>query len=107
MNTTQSNYVLQLASGATKRIPDPSGVEITCTRGSIWITLEGILYDVVLTAGTADDTFVTRSHRSALVYALGDSQIVVKPTAAALLHSQVTFSPTSYDQPTYLHAVAA
>lgn len=107
MNTTQSTYVLQLAGGLTKRIPDPADVEITCTSGSIWITLEGIMYDVVLTAGTADDTFVTRSHRSALVYALGDAQFVVKPTAAALSRAHVSLSPASRDQPTYLHALAA
>ena len=96
MKTTASANAFPLVKAATKRIPDPAGLEITCTRGSIWITLEGILHDVILTAGTGDDTFTTRSHRSALIYALSDSQIVVAAPAVAAPATQ--FAPTRGEQ---------
>lgn len=88
MKTASSANAFRLAKAATKRIPDPAGREITCTSGSIWITLEGILHDVILSAGTGDDTFVTRSHRSALIYALSDAQIVVAEPAVTATHTQ-------------------
>ena len=88
MKATTPTNAFSLAKAATKRIPDPAGLEITCTSGSIWITLEGILHDVILTAGTSDDTFVTRSHRSALIYALGDAQIVVSAPAVTATQAQ-------------------
>ena len=87
MKTTTSTNAFSLDKAATKRIPDPAGLEITCTSGSVWITLEGILHDVILTAGTSDDTFITRSHRSALIYALTESQIVIAAPAAAVNHT--------------------
>ena len=84
MKTTTANNAFSLAESSTKRIPDPAGLEIICTSGSIWITLENILHDVILTAGSADDTFVTRSHRSALIYALSDAQVLIAaPVATA------------------------
>ena len=99
MKATTPTNAFSLAKAATKRIPDPAGLEITCTSGSIWITLEGILHDVILTAGTSDDTFVTRSHRSALIYALGDSQIVVSAPAVAATHAQFGQVPLHCEQP--------
>ena len=92
MKTTHSTNTFSLAKAATKRIPDPAGLEITCTSGTIWITLENILHDVILTAGTAEDTFVTRSHRSALIYALTDAQFLIAPpapTASDIRHTPV------------------
>lgn len=83
MTSTTATRTFSLAIATTKRIPDPAGLVITCTSGSIWITLEGIMYDVILAAGTADDTFVTRSHRSALIYALDDSEIVLATRSVA------------------------
>ena len=66
-----------LARQALMRIDDPAGLEITATRGSIWLTLDGDLRDVILTAGTADDSFTTTEHRTAILYALTDSQVIV------------------------------
>ena len=94
MNTTTSTHTFSLAKAATKRIPDPAGLEITCTRGTIWITLESILHDVILTAGTAEDTFVTRSHRSALIYALSDAQFLIAAPAETTTYTQ--HSPTQW-----------
>lgn len=98
MKATTPTNAFSLVKAATKRIPDPAGLEITCTGGSIWITLEGILHDVILTAGTSDDTFVTRSHRSALIYALGDSQIVVSAPAVTASHAQFGQAQTYAEQ---------
>ena len=66
-----------LAHQALMRIDDPAGLEITATRGTIWLTLDGDLRDFILTAGTSDDTFITTEHRTAILYALTDSQIDV------------------------------
>jgi hypothetical protein len=66
-----------LARQATMRINDPAGLEITAMRGTIWLTLDSDLRDVILTAGTANDTFVTAEHRTAILYALADSQVSV------------------------------
>lgn len=99
MKTTTPNNAFSLVKAATKRIPDPAGLEITCTSGSIWITLEGILHDVILTAGTSDDTFVTRSHRSALIYALSESQIVVSAPAVSVCHTPFGQAQMHCEQP--------
>lgn len=77
MKPATLNNVRPLAKATTMRVPDPAGQEITCTRGRIWITLDGILQDFILTADTPEDTFVTTSDRNALLYALDDSQISV------------------------------
>ena len=99
MTTTHSTNAFSLAKAATKRIPDPAGLENTCTSGTIWITLESILHDVILTAGTAEDTFVTRSHRSALIYALSDSQFLIAAPALAATHTQHSPAHWQRDQP--------
>ena len=100
MKTSTSANAFSLTKAATKRIPDPAGIEMTCTSGSIWITLEGILHDVILTAGTAEDTFITRSHRSALIYALSDSQVVIATPAFAAIHTQHAPAQRQGDQAT-------
>ncbi len=99
MNTTTSTNAFSLAKAATKRIPDPAGLEITCTSGTIWITLESILHDVILTAGTGEDTFVTRSHRSALIYALSDAQFLIATPAETTSYVQHAPAQWQGDQP--------
>ena len=99
MNTTTSTNAFSLRKADTKRIPDPAGLEITCTRGTIWITLESILHDVILTAGTGEDTFVTRSHRSALIYALSDAQFLIATPAESTSYVQHAPAPWQCDQP--------
>ncbi len=66
-----------LAHQALLRINDPAGLEITATCGSIWLTLDGDLRDIILPAGTKGDTFITTEHRTAILYALADSQVSV------------------------------
>lgn len=77
MKSAPVTTTVALAHQATMRINDPAGLEITATRGTIWLTLDGDLRDVILTAGTSDDTFITTEHRTAILYALADSQVSV------------------------------
>lgn len=95
MKPAMSNNIRPLAKATTMRVPDPAGQKITCTRGRVWITLDGILQDFILTAGTPDDTFVTTSDRNALLYALDDSQIsiTVRSTMAAGVQSSKPQAP--------------
>ena len=107
MNTSTATHAFSLTKAATKRIPDPAGLEITCTSGSIWITLENILHDVILISGTPDDAFITRSHRSALIYALSDSQFVINPPAVIVSDTQRTRAHWQSDQPPPLQTLHA
>ena len=77
MKTAPVTTTVALARQTTMRIPDPAGLEITATRGTLWLTLDGDLRDIILTAGTVDDTFVTTEHRVALLYALSDAEVNV------------------------------
>jgi|BarGraIncu00222A_1022003.scaffolds.fasta_scaffold32431_1 hypothetical protein len=40
-----------LASGATQRFDNLRGARVVCERGQIWITVDGWLNDIVLSAG--------------------------------------------------------
>lgn len=77
MNTTAVNTSVSLNHKTTLRVPDAAGLEITCTRGSLWLTLDDDRRDIILTAGSNDDTFRTNEHRVAIVYALADSLLKV------------------------------
>ncbi len=55
-------------------LPDAAGAQIICRSGSVWLTLDGDLRDIVLQAG---ESFTTAEHRRALVYALSASCIGV------------------------------
>ena len=77
MNTAAINTTVTLSHKTTLRVPDAAGLDIICTSGSLWLTLDGDLRDIILTAGSNDDTFHTTEHRVAIVYALLDSQVKV------------------------------
>jgi hypothetical protein len=68
-------YQLGLAQRGLFEIPDVAGVQIRCTEGSLWITLDHDLRDIVLDAG---DVFTGSDHRRALVYALQPSSLSVR-----------------------------
>ena len=92
MKTASVTTTVPLAYQTTMHIPDPAGLEITCTEGLIWLTLDGDLRDIILTASTAEATFITTEHRAALLYALKDSQIAVAARhtqAVRTQHAQV------------------
>jgi Protein of unknown function (DUF2917) len=77
MNAATVATTVALAHQAVMRINDPAGLEITATSGMIWLTLDSDLRDVILTAGTAENSFITTEHRIATLYALADSQVSV------------------------------
>ena len=88
MNTTAVNTTVLLSHKTTLRVPDAAGLDITCTSGSLWLTLDGDLRDIILTAGSNDDTFRTSEHRVALVYALRDSQVQVSAANERAVYAQ-------------------
>jgi hypothetical protein len=57
------------------RLDDATGTEIVCLRGEIWLTQDGDLRDVVLSAG---DRFTLDSNGVALVSALRASSVCVE-----------------------------
>ncbi len=65
---------MQLQQRAIHTLDDACGVELACAEGSLWVTLDGIEDDYVMEAG---DTFSTRLHRRAVVYALEPSRLSV------------------------------
>ena len=58
---------IQLAARRLFDIPDAAAVQVRCTSGSLWITLDHDPRDIVLVPG---DSFSTPEHRRALLYAL-------------------------------------
>jgi hypothetical protein len=57
----------QLAARRLFDIPDAAAVQIRCTAGSLWITLDHDPRDIILAPG---ESFTTGEHRRALLYAL-------------------------------------
>ena len=77
MSNTTHPHQLGLARRELLDIPDVSGVQITCTQGSLWITLDHDPRDIVLEAG---ESFFSTEHRRALAYALEASALALQPT---------------------------
>lgn len=88
MNTTEVNTIVALSHKATLRVADAAGLEIICTSGQLWLTLDGDLRDIILTAGSNDDRFRTNEHRVAIVYALADSQVKVSAANERAVYAQ-------------------
>jgi len=63
---------VQLPHRGLFRLPDAAGVELTCSSGALWVTLDSDPRDIVLERG---ERFVTSEHRPALIYALEASQV--------------------------------
>jgi hypothetical protein len=74
---------LSLAPRALLDIADISGKQVSCRRGSLWITLDNDPRDIVLEAG---ESFFSTEHRRALVYAFQASVVAIRTMAA--LHTQ-------------------
>lgn len=72
MSTASESQALQMLPRSLFSVPDAAGVEITCQEGSIWITLDHDVRDIVLDAG---QSFVAGEHRRALIYALGTARV--------------------------------
>jgi hypothetical protein len=90
---THPDYQLGLERRGLFEIPDVAGVQIRCTEGSLWITLDHDLRDIVLAPG---DVFTGSEHRRALVYALQPSSLAVRAPCAAprgVRTARLAFSP--------------
>jgi hypothetical protein len=68
----------RLAPRALLDIPDVSGIQLSCRRGSLWITLDNDPRDIVLEAG---ESFFSTEHRRALVYAFEASVVATRTVA--------------------------
>jgi hypothetical protein len=67
----------QLAARRLFDLPDAASVQIRCTAGSLWITLDNDPRDIVLESG---ESFFTTEHRRALLYALEPAAFGLEPT---------------------------
>jgi hypothetical protein len=76
----QQAFSINLQRQAMLSVADAANVRIACVQGSIWITLDNDLRDVVL-----DDcgVFTTFEHRRAVIYALEPSRVSVSVTASS------------------------
>ena len=75
MRPVSHRYEMSLESHGQFQIPDVSGVQISCTQGSLWITLDNDPRDIVLEPG---DSFVSTEHRRALIYAFKASSLALR-----------------------------
>ena len=75
---------IQLPARRLFDIPDAAAVQVRCTAGSLWITLDHDPRDIVLAPG---ESFSTPEHRRALLYALEPATFELaagRPQARAL-----------------------
>ena len=70
---------LHLRKDAILRLPDAAGVEIACSGGTEWITLDDDPRDFVLEAG---ERITLHEHRRALISALAATSVRVCATPA-------------------------
>lgn len=70
---------LDLRRRQTLVLPDGYGVQFTCDSGTLWLTLDHDLRDIVLEAG---QSFTAAEHRRALVFALQESRLTLRPQPA-------------------------
>ena len=75
-----------LAKGSIRRVHRPIGRRVECVSGSLWVTQDGDLRDIVLKAG---ESFAFDHKGDALISALDDSSFLLLETCApatALAH---------------------
>ncbi len=79
MKSDPNRLDLSLRQDTMLRLPDAAGVQIVCRSGTVWITLDSELRDIVLEAG---ERFAGTEHRHAVVTALAPSCITVSAAPA-------------------------
>jgi hypothetical protein len=67
--------MLELGRGKVIWVSDRCGLELLCHSGSLWVT-EGRPQDMVLHSG---ESLRVDGHRRALVQAMADSRLTVRP----------------------------
>ena len=86
MVAVTGTFSLVLAKGAVLSVPDAAGLQFTCRRGCVWLTLDDDPRDWVLEAG---GRFTCPHHRRALVSALEASGLTLRPLAQPSLPTPV------------------
>ena len=71
---------IQLEARRLFDIPDAAAVQIRCTAGSLWITLDHDPRDIILVPG---QVFSTGEHRRALLYALEPAAFALSAAPSA------------------------
>jgi hypothetical protein len=74
VNTSSAPFELTLAHKALFSVSDVAGVQILCRSGSLWITLDHDIRDIVLEAG---ESFLSTEHRKAIIYAMEQSSLTL------------------------------
>ncbi|WP_194792924.1 DUF2917 domain-containing protein [Caenimonas koreensis] len=87
--TASSTCELQLPRRALHSINDAAGLDLVCREGSVWITLDEDQKDYVIEAG---ETFTTKEHRRAVVYALETSRVAIERTRYSKKSTIETFN---------------
>lgn len=88
MKTDLPRFTVDLPRHSIFTLPDAAGIAIDCESGSVWVTLDNDLRDIVLAPG---ERFTGVAHRRALVSALEPSRIAVSVPRPAL--AQITTAP--------------
>lgn len=78
MGLDSKTDVAALARHGLLLLRDRAGDHIECRQGELWLTQEGDLRDIVLEAG---DSFTLDRKGTAIVHALSDSLLSIRPRA--------------------------
>lgn len=76
MDVAWPRYEIGLAARGLFEVPDIARVQVICSRGSLWITLDNDPRDIIVQAG---ESFFSTKHRRALVFAFEPSTLVLRP----------------------------
>lgn len=79
MNTAPQFVDLTLAKRAVYQLPDTAR-QITCRSGTLWITQDHDLRDIILASG---ESFSTDGRHKVIAYALDPATLTVRSTSAA------------------------
>ncbi len=73
------SHDIRLAARALHAIADVAGLQLRCDEGTLWLTLDHDIRDVILEAG---DTYRGTEHRRAIVCALKAARMSVSAMAS-------------------------
>ena len=76
MTTISKQLNLSLAHEAMFSVADAAGVQVICREGSLWVTVDKDLRDIVLAPG---ESFTTPQHRRVLIFALQPASLSLVP----------------------------
>ena len=90
MRVNASPFRVSLQWGRPLTVADGKGTRISARRGTVWITQDNDLRDVVLSAG---ESFVLDHPDTAIVQALDRAEILIMPPTSGILPAPTpTFS---------------